>query len=484
MPSFYRCFQKLATILLLSGLSLFSAVAQKNSDSETLIIGGQTVPISQVPWQVALKSTQSTGTGSDHIGGGSIIAPAWVLTSASALVNETAATLRIRAGSADQTTGGQLVQVSQIIRHPSYNPATLDNDIALVQLASPLTFNANVQAIAYATSSNLPATALQPGNSAQLTGWGATTAGSYAITTQLNRVTMALITNQDANQRNAVNPPFPGPSIPPVTANMFAVYEAGKGTGSFDGGGPVVVFPQGVPVLAGCSSWSRTPQDQYPSICTRVQNYQQWISSYLPGPLTVSMDARVTPQLDDAYAVTFTATVTGGSGTYSYAWEVDRNNGLGYQPINNNASTYRVTIMTGQSICVRVTASTSTQTGNSIACATPDGGGPLSRSAAPESAPAKAESEALTSAAYPNPASAYLDVRLLYPQPVGKGAAQPPLAAPARLSLYNAQGGLVYAATTSDEHHRVDTSQLPTGIYYLRLTQNDKVTTERVVIER
>lgn len=470
---------------------MLSAVAQQQRPSEVLIIGGQTVPISQVPWQVAIKSTQPTGTGSDHIGGGSILAPGWILTSASALFNQTAATLLIRAGSADQTTGGQLVQVSQIIRHPSYNPATLDNDIALVQLASPLTFNSNVQAIIYASANTLPATALQPGNATELTGWGATTAGSYAITTQLNRVTMPVISNQDANQRNAINPPFPGPSIPQVTANMFAVYEVGKGAGSFDGGGPVVVYQQGLPILAGCSSWSRTPQDQYPNICTRVQNYQQWISSYLPAPLNVSLDARVTPQLDDAYAVNFTTNTVGGTGTYSYAWQVDRNDGFGFQPINNTGSTYRVTIMTGQSICVRVIASASGQISQSIACATPSGGGALSRTAASGSTKNSVEQEYSTRAAYPNPTDTYLQVRVPASQSVGqamtKGEEKPTFeavqAVATHFGLYNAQGVLVYSASTSNEYQQIDTSQLPEGVYYLRLTQTNKITTEQIIVQ-
>jgi hypothetical protein len=211
-----------------------------------------------------------------------------------------------------------------------------------------------------------------------------------------------------------------------------------------------------------------------------VRNYQQWIRSYLPAPLSVALDAYVIPQLDDAYAVNFTATAGGGPGPYAYAWQVDRNNGLGYQAVATTGSTYRVTIMTGQSICARVVVTTSTQTGQGIACATPEGGGATARAATERGA------EESPARAYPNPTAGDLEVRVparaAGTAPAGGRQGATP-AGPTLIRLYNAQGVLAYSATAPAGQHRVDTRHLPAGVYQLRLTQGPHVTTEQIVVQ-
>ena len=60
----------------------------------------------------------------------------------------------------------QSVFVEKIILHENYNPTTIDNDIAILKLKTPLTFNANVQRAC------LPEASFVPSGKAVASGWG------------------------------------------------------------------------------------------------------------------------------------------------------------------------------------------------------------------------------------------------------------------------------------------------------------------------
>lgn len=80
------------------------------------------------------------------------------------------ATYRVRVGSTFASSGGVVHAVQQVINHPNYNDNTLDNDIAILRLASFITFSNVVQAGAiagtnYNVADNQPVWAI---------GWGVT----------------------------------------------------------------------------------------------------------------------------------------------------------------------------------------------------------------------------------------------------------------------------------------------------------------------
>lgn len=55
--------------------------------------------------------------------------------------------IRIRAGSAQSNSGGELVQVSKTILHENFDKKTFDYDIALLKLEKKLKFSSNIKAI-------------------------------------------------------------------------------------------------------------------------------------------------------------------------------------------------------------------------------------------------------------------------------------------------------------------------------------------------
>lgn len=65
----------------------------------------------------------------------------------------------------------------QIFEHPSYNPQTTNNDIALLKLESPVTFSDYVRPVCLATSSNEWATYPEEQASCHVIGWGTLSSG-------------------------------------------------------------------------------------------------------------------------------------------------------------------------------------------------------------------------------------------------------------------------------------------------------------------
>ncbi len=71
--------------------------------------------------------------------------------------------------------GGAVVKknLKQIIPHPNYNAYTFDNDIALMELDSPVTYSDYIKPICLPA----PQHVFPSGNTVYITGWGATREG-------------------------------------------------------------------------------------------------------------------------------------------------------------------------------------------------------------------------------------------------------------------------------------------------------------------
>lgn len=253
-------------------LIVFISVMYQTSNCQiTNIVGGTIIDVSTAPWQVSLKSIAS---GNSHFCGGSIISNTWILTAAHCVLGQSASNIKVHCGTTNQTqlSNGQFVQASQIIIHPNYNTTTSDNDIALIRLATPLSFNQNVKSIEYASDCNILNSNLNPGVIGTLTGWGATTGSPpFSVTSILKGVQMPIISNSDANNLN-------GSSFS-LSSNMIAFYQVGSGAAPGDSGGPAVINVNGKPILIGASSWGLSPKDQKPTIYTRIKNYADWIKN-------------------------------------------------------------------------------------------------------------------------------------------------------------------------------------------------------------
>jgi secreted trypsin-like serine protease len=106
-----------------------------SSASVTRIVGGEAASAETWGWAVSISVA---GT---YLCGGSIISSSWVITAAHCVNGYSASQVTIYAGSTVRFSGTQTRVASQIIIYPSYSSVTYVNDIALLQLSSPLSMS-------------------------------------------------------------------------------------------------------------------------------------------------------------------------------------------------------------------------------------------------------------------------------------------------------------------------------------------------------
>jgi transmembrane serine protease 11D len=239
------------------------------------IVGGEPVLATDHAWQVALVRGILPEPQRSQFCGGSLIGTNWVLTAAhcvrNSVVREDPSRLDVVAGTAVYISGGERLKVAAIHTHPKYNASTMENDFALLQLASPATTggSATTRPIAFADKD----TQVPAGTTACVTGWGAT-AESAAGSLELLGAEVPVVSNDVCNQPQSYNGD--------IKSTMLC---AGKEVGGVDScqgdsGGPLWATIQGRQTLVGVVSWGEgcARRLKY-GIYALVPTAAEWIAS-------------------------------------------------------------------------------------------------------------------------------------------------------------------------------------------------------------
>jgi secreted trypsin-like serine protease len=245
---------------------------------ETKIVGGSDVSISDFPWQVALMNEWNF-----QFCGGSIVGERWILTAAHCYTPQLS---YVRAGVTNKNSDlGQDIDVLRQIQYPSYDARDLDNDVMLLKLAEPLDLSGpNVKKIQIMTPEAALGGLQDPGVMAVITGWGSSAEGGSGADV-LQRGVVPIVSNQEASD---IYEPLYGPGI--ITSTMLAAgySEGGIDTCQGDSGGPLAVPDPTTELgfrLAGITSWGvGCARPNFPSIYTRVSEFDDWIVEYLDLP--------------------------------------------------------------------------------------------------------------------------------------------------------------------------------------------------------
>uniref|UniRef100_A0A3Q2WN86 Serine protease 27-like n=1 Tax=Haplochromis burtoni TaxID=8153 RepID=A0A3Q2WN86_HAPBU len=236
----------------------------------TRIVGGQVAPVGSWPWQVSLQTSGS------HFCGGSLINSQWVLTAAHCFpTTPTGLTVNLGRQSLRGSNPNAVSRtVTQIIKHPNYNSGTNDNDICLLRLSSPVTFNNYISPVCLAASDSI----FYSGVNSWVTGWGDIGSGGGSL------VQVPVVGNRQCNCNYGVGR---------ITDNMICagLSAGGKDSCQGDSGGPMVSKQIGRWIQAGIVSFREgCARPNLPGVYTRVSKYQTWITSQItsnrPGFMT------------------------------------------------------------------------------------------------------------------------------------------------------------------------------------------------------
>jgi len=259
---------KLTICLLLAFVATVYSDCGRSSYAQGRVIAGQTAKRGAWPWQILMLMNRRPGCG------GTIINSRWIVTAAHCIYRKSARQITIRVGEHNMKSreGSEVdIPAERIVQHPSYNPRTLDFDIAMIKVRSPIRFNQYVQPAC------LPTRPFPVGTQCYITGWGKIRhPGNMHYILQQGRMPIVDQRTCHAANMRAIRIP--------VTRNMVC---AGYGSKSRisgchgDSGGPFVCQSGGRWYLAGAvSHGSSTCSGNSYTVYANVAGFRSWIDGY------------------------------------------------------------------------------------------------------------------------------------------------------------------------------------------------------------
>lgn len=236
------------------------------------IVGGVEARAYEFPWQASLRRKATNS----HFCGGFIINDWWIMTASHCVSGETPAILSVVVGEHTRSDGTssvrQTLNVETIIMHENYNSRTFVNDIALIKLATPITFNVDVQPVCAPEPTDLHVY-----QRSVCSGWGTVTSGGTCCPQTLRYVSLNVTTNAFCTNV------YPRDQI---TADMICASDNSGGNErdscQGDSGGPLVVKnDNGRFVAVGIVSWGIGCASGYPGVYARVAYQNDWILNKL-----------------------------------------------------------------------------------------------------------------------------------------------------------------------------------------------------------
>uniref|UniRef100_A0A3B1JTB7 complement subcomponent C1r n=1 Tax=Astyanax mexicanus TaxID=7994 RepID=A0A3B1JTB7_ASTMX len=235
------------------------------------VMGGKAAPAGAFPWQVFLRTNGR--------GGAIVIGDRWLMTAAHNLEveNLTKENVKVYVGDVlvSELMKHQPIPVESLHVHPGYKNNAMrtnfDNDIALIKLSSPITFNSNVMPVC------LPPQDTKLENNGWVSGFGLTE--THTTSNNLRYIKLPVV-DQDTCRTFVETERATRSDVAPLTDNMFCAGfpEGGEDTCSGDSGSAFVAKNNEEYWVAGIVSWGVecAKAGKY-GIYTHVSKYTNWI---------------------------------------------------------------------------------------------------------------------------------------------------------------------------------------------------------------
>ncbi|XP_072810027.1 transmembrane protease serine 4 isoform X1 [Vicugna pacos] len=225
------------------------------------VVGGEKASVDSWPWQVSIQYDKQ------HICGGSILDPYWILTAAHCFRKQLdVSNWKVRAGS-EKLSKLPSLSVAKIFITERNFMLPKEKDIALVKLQSPLTFSGTVRPICLPFSDEV----LAPATPVWVIGWGFTEQGRGKMSDTLLQASVQIINSTRCNAEDA----YQGE----VTEKMLCagMLEGSVDTCQGDSGGPLMYHSDQWQVV-GIVSWGHgCGGPSTPGVYTKVTAYLNWI---------------------------------------------------------------------------------------------------------------------------------------------------------------------------------------------------------------
>jgi len=251
--------------------------------SSNRIVGGKEVnPKGKLPYQVLFQGC--AGMRGCSICGGTIVNKRFVLTAAHCY-NSMFATMHVIVGEhnvcdgnpqGSPNEGGKLIKVKKMTLHPDYNSRTIDNDIAVLELAEDLTFTKKIKPACLPSSE----TKDYSGSASTVSGWGGTI--GYGPNDQQPQQPRQCTLKETIVKLLKGSDPMCSKYLK-TSSSKIKLCAFAKDTDACQGdsGGPLTVPENGKYTLVGVVSYGSGCASSTPGVYVRVQGFLPWIKNLI-----------------------------------------------------------------------------------------------------------------------------------------------------------------------------------------------------------